>query len=62
MGYSVREVAENMEWFTQRMITAIFLGLIAIGIAVAIWQALPGIIKILAVVGIITGFVKIIKN
>lgn len=51
-----------MEWFTQRMISAIFLGIIAIGIAVAIWKVLPGIFKILVVIGIIIGFVKIVKN
>ena len=51
-----------MEWYSKRIITAIFLGLITIGIVVAIWQALPGIIKVLAVIGIITGFAKIIRN
>ena len=50
-----------IEWFTRRTITAIFLGLIALGAVVAIWEALPGLVKILAVIGVIVGFFKLFK-
>lgn len=51
-----------MERFTRRMINTILLCLLAIGTAAAIWDALPGIIKILAVVGIVFGFLGFFKD
>ena len=50
------------EWFTGRLIMYIFLALIAIGAAVAIWEAIPGIIKVIAVIGVIVVFINTMKK
>lgn len=51
-----------MEWLTRRIIWTLLAVLFTVGIVVAIWEALPGIIKILAALGIVFGFLKIIKK
>ncbi|MBQ3134805.1 MAG: hypothetical protein IJB75_03215 [Oscillospiraceae bacterium] len=51
-----------MERFTRRMINTILLCLIAIAVAVVIWDALPGLIKILAIGGVVCGALRIFKN
>ena len=51
-----------MERFTQKLINGIIIGLIVIGIAAAIWEAIPAIIKVFAVVGIIAGFFGALKS
>lgn len=45
-----------MEHFTRKMINTILLCMLAIGVAAVIWDALPGIIKILTVGGVILCF------
>lgn len=50
------------EGCTARLIATIFIGLILIGAIVAIWEAIPGIIKIIAVIAVVIGFYNIIKK
>ena len=42
-----------MEWLTRKIIWTLAATFIAVGIAVAIWDAIPDIIKFLAVIGIL---------
>ena len=51
-----------MDRFVCRMMYIIFLSLVAIGAVVAIWEAIPGIVKVLAIVGIVVGFMKTLKG
>ena len=51
-----------MEWLTKRIIWTILTVLIVAAIAVTIWEAIPGIIKVLAIIGIICGFAGIMKK
>lgn len=51
-----------MEWFTRRLIWTLAAAFIAVGIAVAIWEAIPGIIKVLAIIAIVCGFTGIMKK
>ena len=51
-----------MEWLTRRIIWALLTAFLVIGIAVAIWEAIPGFIKVLAVIGIVCGFIGILKK
>jgi len=50
------------ERFTKNAIDMLVLCLIVIGIAAALWNAIPGIIKILAVILVITGFIAMLKG
>ena len=50
------------EHFTQKIITYIVLGLILMGIAVVLWNAIPGFIKVIAVIAIVIGFFNILKD
>lgn len=51
-----------MERFTRRLIWGIATLILIVGIAVAIWEAIPGIIKFVAVVCIIGGFLGMFKK
>lgn len=51
-----------MDGFVRRAMYIIFFSLVAIGAVVAIWEAIPGIIKVVAVIGIVVGFSKVIKT
>lgn len=51
-----------MDRFVRRMMFVIFFSLVAIGAVVAIWEAIPGIVKALAIVGIIIGSVKLLRE
>ena len=51
-----------MDRFVRRMMYIIFLSLVAIGAVVAIWETIPGIIKALAIAGIIVGSIKMLKG
>ena len=49
-----------MERFTRRMINTILLCLLAIGTAATIWDALPGLIKVVAIVAVVVGFINVL--
>ena len=51
-----------MERFTRKMINTILLCLFAIGTAAAIWDALPGLVKILVIGGVVLGFLKLFQD
>ena len=50
------------DYWTRKIINTILLCLFVIGIALVIWEAIPTIIKILAVIGVIGYFLKIITS
>lgn len=49
------------ERWGKRAIEMIILGLLVAAIALAIWNAIPGFIKIIAAIAIICGFIKMLK-
>lgn len=51
-----------MEWLTRRIIWTLLAVLVVVGIVVVIWEAIPGIIKVLAIIGIVCGFTGIMKK
>lgn len=50
-----------MDRFVRRMMYIIFFSLVIIGTVVAIWEAIPGVVKALAIIGIVVGFIKALK-
>lgn len=50
------------ERFTRHAIEMIVLCFIVLVIAIGIWKAIPGIIKIAAVVLVIAGFISMLKG
>ncbi len=50
------------EYFTRHLIETIVLCFVVIGLAAYIWDVIPGIIKLLAVVLIVVGFVSIVRE
>lgn len=51
-----------MERLTRRIIWTLLTVFIVAGIAVVIWEAIPGIIKIIAIIAIVFSFFKIVKT
>lgn len=51
-----------MDGFVRRMMYIIFFSLVAIGIVVAIWNAIPAIVKVIAVIGLLVGFTNMVKG
>ena len=51
-----------MDRFVRRIMYIIFFSLVIIGTVVAIWEAIPVIVKVLAVTGIIVGFLKMLQS
>lgn len=51
-----------MNWLARRLIWTIASAVLVIGVAIVIWDALPGIIKVLAIVGVAFGFIGILKK
>ena len=51
-----------MDRFVRRMIAIIFFSAVTIGAIVAIWEAIPGVIKIIVLIVLIGGFVKMMKS
>lgn len=51
-----------MDRFTRRLINGILLCLLVVGISVAIWEAIPTIIKAMAVIGIAVGFFRMVHR
>ena len=51
-----------MNWFARRMINTILLCLVAIAGAMVIWDALPGLVKVLVIGGVVFGFLRLIKE
>ena len=49
-----------MERFTRKMINTILLCMLAIGVAAVIWDALPGLIKVIAIVAVVIGFINVL--
>lgn len=50
------------DYWKRKIVNTILLALLLIGIALVIWEAIPTIIKILAVIGVIGYFVKTITS
>ena len=51
-----------MDRFVRRVMYIIFFSLVAIGAVVAIWEAIPGIVKTIATIALVGGFVKMMKS
>ena len=51
-----------MERFTARLIAYIFIALIVVAAAAVIWEAIPGIVKVIAIVGIVVAFINMMKK
>ena len=51
-----------MEWITRKIIWTIVIVIIVLGLAVTIWNAIPTIIKVLAVILIVGGFFKTLSS
>ncbi len=50
------------EGCTARMIAYIVIALIVLSAAVVIWEAIPGIIKVIAVIAIVVGFINMMRK
>lgn len=51
-----------MDWLKNRVLWGLIITFFVIGLAGVIWNAIPGILKILAVVAVIFGFANAIKK
>ena len=51
-----------MERFTARLIAYIVIALVVVATATVIWEAIPGIVKVIAIVGIVVAFINMMKK
>ena len=51
-----------MERWARKVIFSIAIILIALGSTVVIWEAIPGILKVLIIIGVIFAFIGIFKK
>lgn len=46
------------EWFSYRLIFTIIICFIILGLAISLWELIPGFLKVIAIIGIISMFIK----
>lgn len=46
------------EWFSYRLILMIVICFIMLGLAIFLWELIPGFIKVIAIIGIISIFIR----
>ena len=51
-----------MDWLKNRILWILIVVFFTLGLAGVIWNAIPGIIKILLVIGVVCGFFGIVKK
>lgn len=46
------------EWFSYRLIFTIVICFIILGLAISLWELIPGFLKVITIIGIISMFIK----